>query len=771
MSDARADDDPRDARVTIAVRYGRVVLPRIARFVERIEAVRAPGVAWAVALLCVIMVRALVELALEYPTATMLRIWIDGGGPTAGANLTGGSDDAALLVLHWPGFYLTIFFGLALVLSWLGGAPVARTSKAIVLGFPILWLPPIVDAALTGGRGTMLEYNLQRDFGTLLATFYDPRADVPGVSAGIRIEIFLASIGGALYVLGKGRGVVRAAVAFVAVTLVPAAVGSWPGWVGRATLVPHDYPGTLHGRLGVVYLVLVLGLGAWWAWRADPARFRAARSNLRGPRTAHYVAMAVLGYVIAELELPGARTPAFEVVVPLVGVALAVACAFQFNVQINDLVDRDVDATSNRERPLATGRLTQTDVVWLAGLYGVASVAFAAAVGTPVLLLVLAYNALGLLYSAPPFRLRRVFPLATLVLAGCSLVAMIAGFAVVAGGNALVFFPRRTALLLAVTFVAAFTFKDVKDVEGDRAAGDRTLPVLLGPTRGRWVVAALMLAAYTSVPLLVGRGGILWIAPAVGVATAALIVRGDRPNEPLLFALYFGFAALATVVLVRTPHAPAFRPANLGYHHLLAGDPAAARAAFAADPGLSPYERDVGIALVHTLDGDTAAAIEHAARAAARAPGDTSAQLLHAYTLAAGGRAGDAEAVFRAIVARDPRAAGARFNLGNLAFERGEHDVAIEHYRRALAERPDWGEARFNLGNGLLKRRDAAGAEVEYRRALRLVRPSAHLHNNLGLALEQQGRTAEARTEFTRALALDPAFELARRNRDRLDAR
>lgn len=742
---------------------------RVARFVLRLEGVRAPAPWWAASLLAVIAVRALIELALEYPTATLVRAWIDGGAPGARADLTAGTSDAAMLLLHWPGFYLTVFFGLALALSALAGTPIARTSKAIILGFPILWLPPIVDAIATGGRGLVLEYNLTRDLGELLATFYDPRADLDGVSPGIRLEIFLASCGAALYVLGKGRGAVRAILAFAATTLVPAVVGSWPGWIGRDVLVPHDYPGALHGRLGTAYLLLVIGLGALWAWRADPARCRAAVANLRGTRTLHYLAMVALGFAIGQLELPGERAPG-EAILALAGVMAAIGFSFQWNVQVNDLVDRDVDATSNRERPLATGRLTERDVWWLAAGYLVLSFAFAAASGTPVLLLVLAYNALGFLYSCPPFRLRRVFPLATVVLAGCAITAALAGFTIVAGANALVFFPRRTIALIAITLGAALHFKDVKDVEGDRAAGNRTLPVLLGPRRGRWVVALLMIAAYTSVPLLVGRGGLLWIAPVVGVATAALIVRGDRPREPLLFGLYFGFAALATVVLVREPHAPAFRPANLGYLHLVGGDTERARAAFLADRGLREDERAAGLALVHTLDGRHAEAAIEAARAAAAAPDDVQLQLLHAYALAADGRPGEAAAVFEAIVARDPRAAGARYNLGNLAFERGAYGEAAAHYRAALAERPDWADARFNLGNALLRQRDAAGAEIEYRRAARLGHRTPSLHNNLGLALEQLDRRAEARTEYGRALALDPGFELARRNRDRLDA-
>jgi 4-hydroxybenzoate polyprenyltransferase/Tfp pilus assembly protein PilF len=739
---------------------------RVARFLERLEDTPGGAALWAVALLCVIVVRELIELALEYPTARLLEAWFQGAKSGPAPTLSAGAGDAAMLLLHWPGFYLAVFLGLTLALSLCARVELARTARAVVWFFPIIWLPPILDAIVTRGRGYVLDYNTTLDFTTLVRTFYNPGAVIAGVSPGIRVEILLATGGAMIYVAARRKRVLAVLLGGLLTTLIPLALGSWPGWIRSILRAPDGNP---HGRIGAAYLIALIPLGALWCWRAAPGPLRAALGNLRWLRALHYVLMAALGIVIALCELPPER-PAFpDALLPSAAVLLAIFFAFQFNVQANDLADRDTDAVSNPDRPLARRALGERDVLWLAALFGVWSVALAASVHTMALLLVLAYDAVGLLYSAPPFRLRRFFPLATLLLAGCSVLAMLAGFSVLAGPDALLFFPRRAVVLLVIAFMTAFHFKDMKDIEGDRAAGIRTLPVLLGRPRARWVVAALMLAAYVAVPPLVGRGGILWLSPLFGLATAVLIVRRDRPHEPTLFALYFGYAILMTVALVRAPHAPAFRASNLGAYLLVRGQSARALAAFDDDPGLSASDRELGRALARLGDGDAPAAVEHA-RGAAGSGDDVEADLVYAYALAADGQPGAAEAIYRRVIARDASSAIARFNLGTLAFDRAQFADAEAHFRAALGARPDWAEARFDLGNCLLKQHRAADAELEYRRALVGLRANAALHNNLGLALEQQGRAADARAEFARAVSLDPTLAVARANRDRVAA-
>ncbi|HSP78902.1 MAG TPA: tetratricopeptide repeat protein, partial [Myxococcaceae bacterium] len=206
-----------------------------------------------------------------------------------------------------------------------------------------------------------------------------------------------------------------------------------------------------------------------------------------------------------------------------------------------------------------------------------------------------------------------------------------------------------------------------------------------------------------------------------------------------------------------------------GYFHVLHGRMGEALAASESDTALTPADRDVGMAMIHLAEGDTALAVERAASAADILV-EPDVKLLHAYALAADGKVEAAERAYGELIDGPVKSPVAHFNLGTLAFGRGQYEQAEEHFRAVLAARPDWGEARFNLGNSLLKLARAGEAEAEYRRALLHLSHNANLHNNLGIALERQGRKEEAIREFTRALGIDPRMQLAEQNRRRLMA-
>src|SRR5437879_6074121 len=94
------------------------------------------------------------------------------------------------------------------------------------------------------------------------------------------------------------------------------------------------------------------------------------------------------------------------------------------------------------------------------------------------------------------------------------------------------------------------------------------------------------------------------------------------------------------------------------------------------------------------------------------------------------GRLGQAEAIYRQILAQDPNQPDALHLLGVIAARAGQHAPAEQLVRRAIAVNP---------GN-----------------------PS--YHNSVGLILKSQGRVAPALDEFRRALRLNPADAVARRN-------
>jgi len=120
------------------------------------------------------------------------------------------------------------------------------------------------------------------------------------------------------------------------------------------------------------------------------------------------------------------------------------------------------------------------------------------------------------------------------------------------------------------------------------------------------------------------------------------------------------------------------------------------------------------------------------------------------------GRLDEAEAIYRALLARDPDDFDALHLLGALMRQRGRPGEAVRLISRALTLRPAVAEAHANLGNALLDRRDLEGAVASYRRAIALKPGDVLMTRGLANALRAQGRNAEAVECYAQAAAHDP---------------
>lgn len=156
------------------------------------------------------------------------------------------------------------------------------------------------------------------------------------------------------------------------------------------------------------------------------------------------------------------------------------------------------------------------------------------------------------------------------------------------------------------------------------------------------------------------------------------------------------------------------------------------------------------------------------------------------------GRLVEAEALYRQILAAQPRHADTLHQLGMLAHQSGQHSVAAEligeavavapenpifqsnlatmhfesgrledaiaAYRRAIALEPDYAGGHNSLGHALTLKGELEDAIAACRRAIELQPDYAMAHNNLGNALGEQGRTSEAIASFREAIQLRPDY-------------
>ena len=119
---------------------------------------------------------------------------------------------------------------------------------------------------------------------------------------------------------------------------------------------------------------------------------------------------------------------------------------------------------------------------------------------------------------------------------------------------------------------------------------------------------------------------------------------------------------------------------------------------------------------------------------------------------------GGAEAAWREALKIDPHNPEALFHLGNRLRERGEHEVAISHFERALERVPGHPGVLNNLGLALEARGDAQRAEACYREVLAAQPQHADALANLANLLQGRERYREAVLAYEKALAVRRDF-------------
>ena len=128
------------------------------------------------------------------------------------------------------------------------------------------------------------------------------------------------------------------------------------------------------------------------------------------------------------------------------------------------------------------------------------------------------------------------------------------------------------------------------------------------------------------------------------------------------------------------------------------------------------------------------------------------------------GRLPEAEAIYRQILAVEPRHADALNLLGVIAAQAGHHQVAVDLFRQASDSNPLVGSYHGNLGSALRDQGRLDDAIAAYRAALRIEPDCAETHNNLGIAFSFGNRHEDAIAAYRVALEIQPDFAEAHYN-------
>ncbi len=120
------------------------------------------------------------------------------------------------------------------------------------------------------------------------------------------------------------------------------------------------------------------------------------------------------------------------------------------------------------------------------------------------------------------------------------------------------------------------------------------------------------------------------------------------------------------------------------------------------------------------------------------------------------GSFGQAERLYRQVLALNPRHADSLQLLGVVAHQTGRPGLAVELIRQAISINPGAPSCHANLANVFREQGRFDEAIASYRAALDLKPDDIDTHNNLGVALQEAGRLEEAVASYRRVLELEP---------------
>jgi 4-hydroxybenzoate polyprenyltransferase len=191
--------------------------------------------------------------------------------------------------------------------------------------------------------------------------------------------------------------------------------------------------------------------------------------------------------------------------IPWLNITVGALLAMMLNAgsnAFNQIFDLEVDEVNKPDRPLPSGRLSPRGAGYFSAVMYVLALFLAWLVNYQCLAIVAAGAAFTMIYSVPPIRTKRYWPLANFTIAvprGVLLVA--AGWSTAADVRSLE--PWYISLVFGGFLLGAASTKDFADVDGDRRGGCRTLPVIYGAR-----TAALIISPFLVLPFLLFPAGV-----------------------------------------------------------------------------------------------------------------------------------------------------------------------------------------------------------------------------------------------------------------------
>lgn len=218
------------------------------------------------------------------------------------------------------------------------------------------------------------------------------------------------------------------------------------------------------------------------------------KTNLRLSRIFYWTVISITGMIMAQKIFGDINLSNSINVISIVFYFCVLVLNIWLAVSVNDLEDMSLDKISNKTRPLAGGAITVND--WqkiqfiLIVLLIIGLMLLNISTALPLILVQLLYY----IYSTGPYKLKRHFLTASLTSGLGAIMVSMSGFFFVSPSQNLNDLPIKAFAAIGIIFALLSNFKDLKDYEGDLACKIKTIPVIFGFKKAKYIIVSFWIA-------------------------------------------------------------------------------------------------------------------------------------------------------------------------------------------------------------------------------------------------------------------------------------
>lgn len=425
---------------------------------------------------------------------------------------------------HTFSFFLLSFLIIWPILAFFSKTSLRKTSNILLFGFLIILTPPLIDAYISHGQGFWSFYKFDSLAGLWqrYLTFFGDRPDI-GITYGVRVEVALTTIFFGIYTFLKTANVLRSLIATLAIYTILFLFGTLPSWIAfvllgfqksilsigeidiaQLFLTPptlftqsgFDIISALNIKLSLIYIPLILLISLLYLWKFNSVYFVSLLKNARIPQLIYHGGLLLLGMGLAILFAQAHIPTGIFTFFALINILIAVGFSWLASVVANDIFDQKIDNITNAYRPLPQHTIPLHEYKVFGILFFSLSLLLSALASFKIMCMLVIYQALAWLYSAPPFRLKRFPLIATFFASLASIIVILAGFSLIAPDQTIAALPLSLILLLCLSYTLSLPLKDLKDIAGDKADNVYTLPVLFGEYWGKIIIGSSMFLSF-----------------------------------------------------------------------------------------------------------------------------------------------------------------------------------------------------------------------------------------------------------------------------------